>query len=71
MEHSLCELPEFLMNFIVLHQSRTEDEDLRYNPNVLALDNVTWADEGWYSCIVGNSMGRSVTSAYIAVVEGT
>jgi hypothetical protein len=38
--------------------------------SLLVLENVTLADEGWYSCLVGNNMGRAMTSAYISVVEG-
>jgi fibroblast growth factor receptor 2 len=30
---------------------------------------VTYADEGWYTCIAANSLGSSYSSAYLHVVE--
>ncbi|XP_046386812.1 fibroblast growth factor receptor homolog 1-like isoform X2 [Ischnura elegans] len=39
------------------------------NPEVLELHNVTYEDEGWYTCIAGNSLGISYSSAYLDVVD--
>ncbi|XP_071442335.1 fibroblast growth factor receptor 4-like, partial [Hetaerina americana] len=39
------------------------------NPEVLELHNVTYDDEGWYTCIAGNSLGISYSSAYLDVVD--
>lgn len=38
------------------------------DPHILVIDNVTEADEAWYSCIVGNSLGVSYRSAYLTVL---
>ena len=35
----------------------------------LRLENVTLADEGWYTCIAANSLGSTHASAYLQVVE--
>lgn len=39
------------------------------NPEILRLENVTLMDEGWYSCIVGNSVGRAEASVYLEVLN--
>lgn len=39
------------------------------NPEVLTLENVTHADEGWYTCVAANSLGASYDSAYLRVVD--
>ncbi|XP_049276748.1 fibroblast growth factor receptor homolog 1-like isoform X1 [Anopheles funestus] len=39
------------------------------NPEVLTLENVTHADEGWYTCIAANSLGASYESAYLQVLD--
>ncbi|XP_053671028.1 fibroblast growth factor receptor homolog 1-like [Anopheles nili] len=39
------------------------------SPEVLTLENVTHADEGWYTCIAANSLGTSYESAYLSVVD--
>jgi len=31
---------------------------------------VTHLDEGWYTCVAGNSLGMSYASAYLKVVDG-
>lgn len=38
------------------------------DPHILIIDNVTEADEAWYSCIVGNSLGVDYRSAYLTVL---
>ncbi|XP_067643570.1 fibroblast growth factor receptor homolog 1 [Eurosta solidaginis] len=38
-------------------------------PNVLRLENVTHADEGWYTCVAANRLGESLASAYLHVVD--
>lgn len=39
------------------------------NPEVLTLENVTYADEGWYTCVAANTLGASYESAYLRVVD--
>uniref|UniRef100_A0A224XJ43 receptor protein-tyrosine kinase n=1 Tax=Panstrongylus lignarius TaxID=156445 RepID=A0A224XJ43_9HEMI len=39
------------------------------NPEVLTLNNVTYDDEGWYTCVAGNSLGLTYSSAYLSVVD--
>jgi fibroblast growth factor receptor 2 len=39
------------------------------NSEVLRLENVTFADEGWYTCVAANTLGESYASAYLHVVE--
>ncbi|CAG2063272.1 unnamed protein product, partial [Timema podura] len=39
------------------------------NPEVLELHNVTYEDEGWYTCVAGNGLGIAYASAYLRVVE--
>ncbi|XP_053698592.1 fibroblast growth factor receptor homolog 1-like [Sabethes cyaneus] len=39
------------------------------NPEVLTLENVTHADEGWYTCVAANTLGASYESAYLRVVD--
>ncbi|KAJ8683574.1 hypothetical protein QAD02_019366 [Eretmocerus hayati] len=39
------------------------------NPEVLELKNVTEKDEGWYTCIAVNALGKVFSSAYLRVVE--
>ncbi|KAJ9581128.1 hypothetical protein L9F63_023694, partial [Diploptera punctata] len=36
---------------------------------VLILNNVSYEDEGWYTCIAGNSLGMTYASAYLHVVD--
>lgn len=38
-------------------------------PEELVLSNVSYEDEGWYTCIVGNSLGLTYASAYLHVVD--
>ena len=33
------------------------------------LSNVSYEDEGWYTCIAGNSLGLAYASAYLHVVD--
>lgn len=42
--------------------------DMQY-PELLQLNNVTYADEGWYTCVAANSLGTSSASAYLRVVD--
>ncbi|KAI5746919.1 hypothetical protein M8J77_009049 [Diaphorina citri] len=39
------------------------------NAEVLEIHNVTHEDEGWYTCIAGNSLGVTYASAYLHVVD--
>lgn len=39
------------------------------NPEILEIQNVTHKDEGWYTCIAANSLGHTLSSAYLKVVD--
>ncbi|KAE8744346.1 Fibroblast growth factor receptor 1-like, partial [Frankliniella occidentalis] len=39
------------------------------DPEVLRLTNVTMEDEGYYTCVAGNSLGITYAMAYLRVVE--
>lgn len=39
------------------------------NPEVLYLQNVTYEDAGWYTCVASNSIGFKYQSAWLTVVE--
>lgn len=41
-----------------------------YPPEILEIRNVTYEDEGWYTCLAANSLGHSFASAYLKVVNG-
>ncbi|XP_058813312.1 fibroblast growth factor receptor homolog 1-like isoform X2 [Topomyia yanbarensis] len=47
-------------------KNKKRDSD---NPEVLNLENVTHADEGWYTCVAANTLGASYESAYLRVVD--
>ncbi|XP_058467627.1 fibroblast growth factor receptor homolog 1-like isoform X2 [Malaya genurostris] len=47
-------------------KNKKRDSD---NPEVLSLENVTHADEGWYTCVAANTLGASYESAYLRVVD--
>jgi len=51
-----------------LRQNGGQSDDV--NQEFLQLTNVTHADEGWYTCVAGNSLGMSFASAYLKVVDG-
>lgn len=38
-------------------------------PEVLELKNVSYEDQGWYSCIAANSLGQASSAAYLKVVD--
>ncbi|XP_018330400.1 fibroblast growth factor receptor homolog 1 isoform X2 [Agrilus planipennis] len=38
-------------------------------PEILVLHNVTYEDEGWYTCVAANSLGRSYSHGYLQVVD--
>ncbi|XP_075164200.1 breathless [Haematobia irritans] len=38
-------------------------------PNILSFPNATHDDEGWYSCVAASSLGQTVASAYLKVVD--
>ncbi|VVC24470.1 Hypothetical protein CINCED_3A009612 [Cinara cedri] len=47
-----------------------QDADLHEGyPETLLVSNVTHLNEGWYTCVVGNSLGVSFASAYLKVVD--
>lgn len=39
------------------------------NPEVLQLKNVSYDDEGWYTCIAANSLGQTAVKAYLRVTD--
>nr|BBD75251.1 fibroblast growth factor receptor-a [Parasteatoda tepidariorum] len=38
------------------------------DPHILILDNVTYEDQGWITCLAGNSIGVSYRSAFLTVL---
>uniref|UniRef100_A0A1I8NXE3 receptor protein-tyrosine kinase n=2 Tax=Stomoxys calcitrans TaxID=35570 RepID=A0A1I8NXE3_STOCA len=38
-------------------------------PNILSFVNTTHDDEGWYTCVAASSLGQTVASAYLKVVD--
>lgn len=40
----------------------------RTEAEILVMENVTYEDAGWYTCLAGNSMGISHSSAWLTVV---
>lgn len=50
--------------YVTVVQSANQSID---DPRVLVIDNVTMDDEGWYTCLVGNSVGISNKSVYLNV----
>ncbi|XP_063221678.1 fibroblast growth factor receptor 3-like isoform X2 [Bacillus rossius redtenbacheri] len=53
------------MTNVTLIQSGGDD----LHPEVLMLYNVTYEDEGWYTCVAGNNLGITYASAYLQVVD--
>ena len=41
------------------------------DPFVLVLENVTIKDHGWYTCLVGNTMGYSLEFFWLTVMSRT
>lgn len=39
------------------------------NPEKLEITNVTYEDQGWYACVAANSLGQTVSKAYLTVVD--
>ncbi|KAK9496951.1 hypothetical protein O3M35_012851 [Rhynocoris fuscipes] len=52
-------------NYDNLVKAGNDDKD----PEKLELHNVTHEDEGWYTCIAGNSLGLTYSSAYLHVID--
>ena len=38
-------------------------------PEILKLVNVSLSDTGWYTCLVGNTMGKDYRTAWLQVNE--
>ena len=45
------------------------DPSTNADPFVLVLENVTAHDDGWYTCLVGNSVGYSHEFFWLTVVD--
>ena len=56
------------MKIFASHSQSMQQRDDE-NAEVLKLENVTLADEGWYTCVAANSLGSTSESAYLQVVE--
>lgn len=39
------------------------------NADILRIENVTYNDSGWYTCVAANSLGQTNESAYLNVVD--
>ncbi|CAG9816876.1 unnamed protein product [Phaedon cochleariae] len=46
-----------------------KDESSDPSPEIFELYNVTHEDEGWYACFASNSLGTTVSKAYLQVVD--
>ncbi|CAG9855416.1 unnamed protein product [Phyllotreta striolata] len=44
-------------------------DDGAINPDIYEIINVTHEDEGWYACFASNSLGTTVSKAYLTVVD--
>lgn len=53
-----------IVNIYALYQTDAE------NSGELTLHDITHDDEGWYSCVVANSLGSTAASAYLHVIDG-
>ena len=49
----------------ILFQKGDENSD----PEKLVIHNVTHEDEAWYTCLAGNKLGYTSSSAYLKVVD--
>jgi Immunoglobulin I-set domain len=56
-----CNIHELIDRF------QPDDENLE----VLRIENVAFSDEGWYTCVVANSLGSTSESGYLRVVPFT
>ncbi|XP_005177245.1 fibroblast growth factor receptor homolog 1 [Musca domestica] len=67
-------LEKIAQNFDV-HQSTNKTNDIivlnlgQDKSNILNFSRVTHDDEGWYSCVAATSLGLTVASAYLKVVD--
>ncbi|KAL1492397.1 hypothetical protein ABEB36_010649 [Hypothenemus hampei] len=39
------------------------------DPEILELNNITYENEGWYTCVAANSLGQTSAQAYLKVVD--
>lgn len=46
-----------------------KSDDGKMNAEIYEILNVTHADEGWYACFASNSLGTTVSRAYLTVVD--
>eukprot|EP00795_Rhopilema_esculentum_P012450 gene12450-3119_t len=51
------------------YTSSIEINNKKYHGVLLSLQNLTYSDEGWYSCVACNHVGCSIESGYIKIVE--
>jgi len=59
--HSITEFNTCLL----ILQSTTKSS----SPDSLEIANVTYDDDGWYTCLAGNNIGWSQGMAYLRVVD--
>ncbi|CAB0017777.1 unnamed protein product [Nesidiocoris tenuis] len=65
----LTNLPPLYLVLIIFIGLKQTGDDNNTDPEVLVLNNITHEDEGWYTCIAGNTLGFSHSSAYLTVVD--
>ncbi|KAJ8986250.1 hypothetical protein NQ317_009957 [Molorchus minor] len=46
-----------------------KDETSPVDPEIYQIVNVTHEDEGWYACFASNSLGTTVSKAYLEIVD--
>ncbi|KAL0269848.1 UNVERIFIED_CONTAM: hypothetical protein PYX00_007446 [Menopon gallinae] len=56
-------------NLEEIYNNSVETGSDNQSSDVLVIQNVTHDDEGWYSCIAGNSLGNTYASAYLKVID--
>lgn len=54
------------VNLIKTHNFQPDEEER----DKLRIENITHADEGWYTCVAANSLGTTAAKAYLHVVDG-
>jgi hypothetical protein len=63
-------LPDDSRDSLFMASSLQNNRSKNNDPELLVLENVTMADAGWYTCLVGNSIGISHQGFWLTVIEG-